>query len=143
MKNIIIVLLFLNSYTALGIIPILRISYDLNLKLSYGIGLCINGGDYAGSEYRGIYFMHSKSFFGKSNNTSLGLQSGVAGGFVSSQLGINKMNIIDNKDSKKTYWGLELNVHPLLIDYKLGLMAKEPYGYINDLKINASIGLGI
>ena len=50
---------------------------------------------------------------------------------------------IDNKDSKKTYWGLELNVHPLLIDYKLGLMAKEPYGYINDLKINASIGLGI
>ena len=76
MKKIILILIFLNSYNAMGAVPILRISYDLNLKLSYGIGICITIGevDFSEGGYRGPYYLYSKSIFKKRSNHSIGFQ---------------------------------------------------------------------
>ena len=145
MKKILLILIFLNSYNAMSIVPILRISYDLNLKLSYSIGACISNDDIfdgSGGGYFGPYYMFSKSIFQKSSTTSMGFQFG-AGGWASSQIGINIMNLIRADNSNDIYYGLEFNVHPLFVDLKTGLMFKEPFERITDLKINTSIGLGI
>ena len=144
MKKIILILIFLNSYNAMGAMPILRISYDLNLKLSYGIGICItNENDDVTSGYYGPYYLYSKSIFKKRSNHSIGFQSGSQGGWASSQIGINIMNLKRDNNSNDIYYGLEINVHPLFVDLKTGLMIKEPFERISDLKMNTSIGLGI
>ena len=143
MKKIILILIFLNSYNAMGAVPILRISYDLNLKLSYGIGICITIGevDFSEGGYRGPYYLYSKSIFKKRSNHSIGFQGG--NGWASGQLGVNFMNIKRSDNLNDTYWGVEYNIHPLFLDLKVGLMGKQPFERISDLKINTSFGLGI
>ena len=143
MKKIILILIFLNSYNAMGAVPILRISYDLNLKLSYGIGICITIGevDFSEGGYRGPYYLYSKSIFKKRSNHSIGFQWG--NGWASGQLGVNFMNIKRSDNLNDTYWGVEYNIHPLFLDLKVGLMGKQPFERISDLKINTSFGLGI
>ena len=53
------------------------------------------------------------------------------------------MNLKRDNNSNDIYYGLEINVHPLFVDLKTGLMIKEPFERISDLKMNTSIGLGI
>lgn len=142
MKKIILILIFLNSYNAMGAVPILRISYDLNLKLSYGIGICVTIGEVDLAEgYRGPYYLYSKSIFKKRSSHSIGLQGG--NGWASGQLGVNFMNIKRSDNLNDTYWGVEYNIHPIILDLKVGLMAKQPFEGIGDLKMNTSIGIGI
>ena len=143
MKKIILILIFLNSYNAMGAFPILRISYDLNLKLSYGIGIfiTIEGDPFTEDGFNGPYYMYSKSIFKKRTNHSIGFQGG--NGWASGQLGVNFMNIKRSDNLNDTYWGVEYNIHPLFLDLKVGLMGKQPFKRISDLRINTSLGLGI
>ena len=53
------------------------------------------------------------------------------------------MNIKRSDNLNDTYWGVEYNIHPLFLDLKVGLMGKQPFERISDLKINTSFGLGI
>ena len=83
----------------MGAMPILRISYDLNLKLSYGIGICITNGNDLTSGYSGPYYLYSKSIFKKRSNHSIGFQEGSQGGWASSQICINIMNLKRDNNS--------------------------------------------
>lgn len=97
--------------------PLLRISYDYNLGLSYGLGVAIIKFD--GGIGQGPYFLYSYSREKESYNFSLGHFAGV--GFASFRYGVNYM-ITDNENGQDTYWGAEFSPNFFLLNLQGGVM---------------------
>jgi len=139
-KNIILislVTLFINSSLVASnndLWPMLKISYDMNLGLTFSVGLSIL--NYERSTGKGIYVLASKGR--KGSNISFGAL-GAAGGFYGTY-GLNRMKV--NKDNNISFWGLEMSTN-FLLHYKIGLMNKNKLLKISDYKFNLAAGLGI
>ena len=144
LKKIILLIIFMqiqiafSSKNDFSVIPLIRISYDLNLGFTFGFGI-----NYAqienGGIYNGIYSIYTISKHG--NNIAIGNQAGV-GGFISSSIAINRMYL---KKQKNIYWGIQGNLHPIIFDGQIGLMLNDFRNIysIKNYRLNLAGGIGI
>ena len=137
---IVLVLSFFSSILLSNIepVPLIKLSYDKNLGLTYGFGVSIV--KFKEGIGQGIYSLISYSKEKKGKNMSFGFYSGL--GLVSFRVGINRMEIVKQGKSK-VLWGLEGSPTLFVFHLNAGVMIDREKQNNSKYHLNLAGGAGI
>tara|TARA_B100000287_G_scaffold233765_1_gene220099 strand:+ start:40 stop:474 length:435 start_codon:yes stop_codon:yes gene_type:complete len=119
-------------------VPLIKLSYDKNLGLTYGFGVSIV--KFKEGIGQGIYSLISYSKEKKGKNVSFGFYSGL--GLVSFRVGINRMEIAKQGKSK-VLWGLEGSPTLFVFHLNAGVMIDREKQNNSKYHLNLAGGAGM
>ena len=137
---IVLAFLLLSPISAFNIepVPLIKLSYDKNLGLTYGFGVSVV--NFKEGIGQGLYTLLSYSREKKGRNISFGLYSGV--GLASFRIGVNQMTIIEEGVSK-ILWGIEGSPTFFVLHLNVGMMTEGKIFDQSKYQFNLAGGAGV